>query len=103
MGEAGLAPFAELLSVFFKKDPEFLRQIEENKALEAWPGYVGEAAARVSKAIRLRNGTLTVHVQDGIWMQQLSLLKNGILSRYRNEFPKIVIRDIFFKRQALAR
>src|SRR3954464_9836067 len=72
--------FASLLSAFFKADPEVLAQIEETKGLEAWPKYVGEAAARVSHASRIRNGTLTVIVRDPIWMQQLSFLKNGILA-----------------------
>lgn len=98
-GEASLTPFSDLLAGFFKKDPELLRQIEENKALEAWAGYVGEAAARVSKAVRFRQGTLTVLVQDAIWMQQLSFLKTGILAHYRRDFPRMGVKDIFFKRQ----
>jgi predicted nucleic acid-binding Zn ribbon protein len=90
--------FKSLLTAFFKSDPEALQQIEENKALEAWGRYVGEAAARVSQAVRARNGTLTVLVRDPVWMQQLSFLKQGILAKYRQDFPKLGINQIFFNR-----
>ncbi len=90
--------FGDLLQGFFKNDPETLQQIEETKALEAWGRYVGEAAARVTRAVRLRQGTLTVYVVDSIWMQQLTFLKQGILAHYRKEFPKLKVRDIFFTR-----
>jgi predicted nucleic acid-binding Zn ribbon protein len=90
--------FKTLLSAFFKSDPEALRQIEENKALEAWEKYVGEAAARVSSAVRIRGSTLTVLVRDPVWMQQLSFLKQGILAKYRQDFPKLSLTQIFFSR-----
>ena len=103
MGEAMPDSFGALLTAFFKKDPETLAQIEESKALEAWARYVGEAAARVSKASRARNGVLTVVVRDPVWMQQLSFLKHGILGKYRQDFPKLNLRDIFFTRYAKSR
>lgn len=97
-GESIPPSMGELLTTFFAKDPETLAQIEETKALEAWPRYVGEAAARVSKAVRLRQGTLTVYVKDPMWMQQLSFLKQGILAKYKQDFPKIPIRQLYFSR-----
>lgn len=90
--------FKSLLSAFFKADPEALQQIEESKAMEAWPRYVGEAASRVSTAARIRSGTLTVIVRDPVWMQQLSFLKQGILARYRLDFPKLGLTQIYFSR-----
>jgi hypothetical protein len=98
LGQEAPKPFGDLLNVFFRKDPEILKQIEETRALEAWPNYVGEAAARVSKAARIRNGTLTVVIRDPLWMQQLSFLKQGIIRRYQADFPKLGIREIFFSR-----
>lgn len=97
-GEERPHAFGDLLEAYFQKDPEALAKIEESRALEAWGRYVGEAAARVSRAARLRQGTLTVIVRDPIWMQQLSLLKRGIIAKYKAEFPKLVLRDIFFSR-----
>jgi predicted nucleic acid-binding Zn ribbon protein len=89
-------PFSELLGLLFKNDSEALRRIEESRALLAWPDCVGDCAARVSEALKLRSGTLIVWVRDPLWMQQLSLLKYELLKKYRESFPKLEIRDIYF-------
>lgn len=91
-------PFSDLLAQFFQKDADAMRRIEENRAISAWAVCVGESAAQVSEALRLRNHTLIVYVQDPLWMQQLSLLKREILKKYRESFPRLQIRDIFFTR-----
>jgi predicted nucleic acid-binding Zn ribbon protein len=97
-GESLPPAMGDLLVSFFKADPEAVKKIEEAKALEAWSRYVGDAAARVSRASRVNKGTLTVVVRDPAWMQQLSFLKNGILQKYRKDFPKLLVTDIFFTR-----
>jgi predicted nucleic acid-binding Zn ribbon protein len=97
-GDALPNSFASLLTQFFKADPEALTQIEHSKALDAWPRYVGDVAARASKAARIRNGTLTVVVKDPMWMQELSFQKRNLLAKYQAEFPKLGIRDIYFSR-----
>jgi len=87
-----------LLTEFFEVDSTALRRIEESRAVIAWPSYVGESAALVSKAQRVRNNTLIVGVTDPLWMQQLSLLKQVLLKRYRKDFPRLGIQDIYFTR-----
>lgn len=88
---------ADLLTALFKGNPETINKIEENRALMAWEGFVGTSAARVSKAVKLRGDQLVVKVTDPLWMQQLSLLKHELIRKYRVAFPKLQIRDIFFK------
>lgn len=87
-----------LLSEYFEADSTALRRIEESRALIAWTTYVGESAARVSRAVRVRGDQLVVSVSDPLWMQQLILLKQALLRRYRTDFPKLNIRDIYFSR-----
>jgi hypothetical protein len=96
--EAKPNKLGDLLGTYFGRDSEALRRLEEHRALQAWEGYVGAAACRVSKALRVRQGTLLVRVQDPLWMQQLSLLKRELIKRYRSDFPRLGIRDIFFTR-----
>jgi predicted nucleic acid-binding Zn ribbon protein len=91
--------FGDLLSQFFKNDPEATRRLEENRVILAWPACVGDCAARASEALKIRNGTLIVYVPDPLWMQQLSLLKYEVLKKYREAFPSLPIRDIFFTRR----
>ncbi len=88
----------DLLGIYFQADPQAMQRIEESRALLAWPEYVGNAAARVSQALRVRGKTLIVQVRDPIWMQQLSLLKYEMLKRYMKDFPRLKITDIFFTR-----
>ena len=75
-----------------------LKKIEETKALEAWADYVGPSAAEVSTALKVRSNTLIVKVTDPLWMQQLTFLKRDLLSRFKADFPKLRIRNIYFTR-----
>lgn len=89
----------QVLSAFFAKDPETRRKLEENLVIQAWQKIVGETAGRYSRAVRVRGRTLYVHVDDPLWMQQLSFLKQAILEKYRAEFPKSPVRDLYFFRE----
>jgi predicted nucleic acid-binding Zn ribbon protein len=101
MVEAGPKTLGYLLNSYFAKGgtPGAIERIEEARALLAWEHYVGPAAAQVSRALRIRNGALTVIVKDPMWMQQLSLLKHEILKKYHKDFPRLIIKTIFFTGQ----
>jgi hypothetical protein len=94
--ESAPLKFESLLGQYFKRDAEVMRRIEENRALQAWPAYVGESVARYSEAVRIRNRTLIVKVADPLWMQQLSLAKFTLLRKFQRGFPKLQLKDIFF-------
>lgn len=89
----------QMLTAFFSKDPEARKKMDESTLILAWQRIVGDTAARYSRAVRLRNRTLYVHVEDPLWMQQLSFLKQAILEKYRAEFPKSGVRDLYFFRE----
>jgi predicted nucleic acid-binding Zn ribbon protein len=89
----------QVLTAFFAKDPETKQKMEENFLLLAWTRIVGDTAARYSRAVRVRNRTLYVHVDDPLWMQQLTFLKQAILEKYRQEFPRSPVRDLYFFRE----
>ena len=86
----------ELLRSYFNQDKEAVRRMEESKALMAWKTSVGEAAARVSKALRVRGSQLIVFVSDPLWMQQLLFLKHDLIKKYQREFPRLKLTDIYF-------
>jgi predicted nucleic acid-binding Zn ribbon protein len=97
--EMGPARLGEALLNFFQKEsPQALNKIEENRAILAWENYVGQLASKHSRALRVRQKTLVVQVADPLWMQQLHLLKNELLKKYRRDFPKLALNDIFFTR-----
>ena len=90
---------AQGISAFFAKDPETRKKLQENLAIAAWAKIVGETAARYSRAVRVRSQTLSVDVDDPLWMQQLTFLKQAIIEKYRAEFRDSGIRDLYFFRE----
>ena len=94
--KSGISPLQNLLKDYFKKDPELQTRYEEHSALTAWPAIVGEAAGRVSQPLRIRNQILVVHVDDVLWLQQLTFLKTSLLRHYQKHFPTLRLKDIYF-------
>ncbi len=87
-----------VLNSIFKDNSEISKKIEESRALSAWEKLVGSAAAQSSKALKINSGVLIVRVADGLWMQQLMLLKQTLLKKYRDAFPNLKLSDIYFTR-----
>jgi predicted nucleic acid-binding Zn ribbon protein len=57
------------------------RRLEEYRAVELWPEVVGPAIATQASAVEIRDGVLFVDVASNVWMQELGLLRNGIVER----------------------
>lgn len=89
-------PVGEILEKQFVQDEEALFRIEQARALQAWPRFVGETAALASQALRIRGARLIVQVPDPVWRQQLLFLKTQILDLYRQHFPRLGLKEIFF-------
>ena len=72
-------------------------RLEREKAVVVWEEAVGKNIARRAKAVSLRNDILFVHVQNSVWLQELSLLKEGIIEKINTLVGKDVVRDIVFR------
>jgi predicted nucleic acid-binding Zn ribbon protein len=72
------------------------KAFEEYDAMKKWPDIVGENIAEHTKAIRVRYGKLTIHVDDPVWRNELLLMKPMILQRYESLCHNKIIRDIIF-------
>jgi len=92
---------SEVLTRFFKDDPEALRKMRESRALSSWIRFVGKEAAQFSKPVKITNGEMLVYVSDPLWLHQLLMLKNQILNCFRKDFPDLKLKQIFFKRGVL--
>ncbi|MBI1859917.1 MAG: DUF721 domain-containing protein [Deltaproteobacteria bacterium] len=87
---------ASMLKNYFKDDPQSMKQLEDSRLILSWPRIVGEAIAKVTEALRIRDNRLFISVQDPLWRQELLFQKHVLLKRIRAEFPKSNVRDIFF-------
>jgi predicted nucleic acid-binding Zn ribbon protein len=72
-------------------------RLESEKAVVLWGEVVGKNIARRAKAVSVRNRILFVVVQNSAWLQELSLLKEGIIEKLNSLVGKEVIKDIVFR------
>lgn len=71
-----------------------LREIE---IWRIWPEVVGPVVACRAQPLRIINGTLTVAVSGGPWMQELSFLKGMMKERLNNRLGGEVVREIVLR------
>lgn len=62
-----------------------------------WPDVVGQAIASRAAPLRIINGTLTVAVSNGPWMQELSFLKEMIKDKLNLTLGSEIVKDIILK------
>ena len=72
-------------------------RLEKEKAVVLWSEAVGRGVARKAKATSVRDNILFVTVQNSMWLQELALLKEGIITKINSLVGKEVIKDIVFR------
>ena len=72
-------------------------RLEKEKAVVLWEEAVGRNIARRAKAISIRGGTLFVKVENSAWLQELVLLKEGIIEKVNTVVGKEIVKDIIFR------
>jgi predicted nucleic acid-binding Zn ribbon protein len=64
---------------------------------QAWESSCGPMLAGMSRATEIRRGVMTVLVGSSMAMQEISLQKETLLQRIRQELPEQKIRDLRFR------
>lgn len=72
-------------------------RLEMEKAVVLWEEVVGAKVARRAKAEAVRGGILFVRVANSTWMQELSLLKEGIIEKLNALMEGGIVKDIVFR------
>ena len=72
-------------------------RLEKEKAVVLWEEVVGKNIARRARAVSVRNEILFVTVQNSVWLQELALLKEGIIEKINSLVGRQVIKDIVFR------
>ena len=70
------------------------RQMDEQRAVEAWAEVVGPAIAAQARAAGVRDGVLFVDVTSNVWMQELGLLRDGITDRLNAHLGAPLVRKV---------
>ncbi len=72
-------------------------RLEQEKAVVLWGEAVGGSVARRARAVSIRGGMLFVIVENSMWLQELALLKEGIIGKLNSLIGAEVVKDIVFK------
>ena len=74
----------------------YLVECRELGVVRAWPSLVGEQLARVAECTRVERGVLFVRVTSAAWRQEISFMKQLLLSKIRMDTGCSTIKDIVF-------
>lgn len=72
-------------------------RLREADIWRIWPDVVGRAISSRAQPLRIINGTLTVAVSSGPWMQELSFLKGMMKDKLNERLGGEVVREIVLK------
>lgn len=93
-------PLSDLLEAVFAGKP-IQKRLRELKVWQVWEEAVGHQIASRAEPSAFREGVLTVRVAGSAWMQQLSLMKQEIISNLNESAGETIVTDIFFKQGAI--
>jgi hypothetical protein len=72
-------------------------QIDARMALVKWEDIAGPIAARFSRAVRLKDGRLTVVVSSSVLLTDMTFRKEEYIERYNELMGEGIVREIEFK------
>jgi len=62
-----------------------------------WQHVIGKNIERRTRPVALKNGVLFVEVEDSVWLYQLALLKDKIITDFNSHAGEALISDIMFR------
>ncbi len=80
----------------FLKDNN-VRNIKENfYIIDLWNELVGDFVANNSKPIRFSGGVIYAEIDSSAWANEMTYIKEDIISKYNKKLKKHVVKDIRF-------
>lgn len=87
---------SRVLSLILKKKG-LAKGMEEYNALSQWHRIVGEQISRHTNPVLIKKGRAIIEVDDSVWINELSFLKNKIIEKFNTSIGKTIIKDISFR------
>lgn len=72
-------------------------KLKETSVLTLWNEIVGERIAQVAKAKKIKNGKLSISVENSVWRNELIFLKKEIMEKINKKFNEEIVKDIIFR------
>jgi len=74
------------------------QQVKQSQLVEDWHKMVGAAVAKHARPVSLRDGLLTISVDNSMWLSELSRYQKPLLLRkVRDHLGKTTVKDILFR------
>jgi predicted nucleic acid-binding Zn ribbon protein len=81
----------------FVKTNNLERGLAEYRLMKAWENLLGICIARKTKSMHIRNGKLFVTLHSSVVRNELSMMKETLISRLNEAAGMNVIKDIILK------
>jgi len=81
--------------------PELLRRLKKEKVCLLWEEIVGPKIAEKTKATSFKEGILFVGVASPTWANQLSFLKESLISKINELNGEFIVKDIRFYQEQI--
>lgn len=89
-------PLAEIIPESLKGHG-LAERLREADIWRLWPDVVGAVIAFRAEPVRIINGTLTVAVSSGPWMQELTFLKGMLKEKLNSRLGAEIVKEIILK------
>ncbi len=74
------------------------QQVRQSQIVEDWEKIVGATVARHARPVALRDGLLTIAVDNSMWLSELSRYQKPLLLRkVRQHLGAATVKDILFR------
>lgn len=90
------ASVTDLLGSILRGTPAELR-LKEGRIWEVWDEAIGKKIAAHAQPVAFREGTLTVHVDSGPWLQQLTYLKKDLIAKVNEALDEDLVKELHMK------
>jgi len=73
------------------------KRIKENEVFLVWEEAVGETVARNCRPKSITEGIMVIETKDNVWMQELSMLRQGIVEKINELLGWDAVRELRFR------
>lgn len=71
-------------------------RMNELKAIELWPGIIGNEISRECKKPQVRNGVMTIGISNSSLRQELHMNRSRLIKTINDHIGKEIIKEIKF-------
>ena len=81
----------------YLKENNLDRKLNEQQMIRLWYEVTGKMVARATKSVEIRNRKMIVELRSSVVRNELSMIRDGLISELNQRFDKPLIDDIIFR------